>query len=176
MKNLHVRTALIVLTAAATPSPAGPDAAVVKVASTGRFPNLIRPWTKLGPTENTGTGIIMPGNKILTCAHLLSYATEVTVQGRDGGRRVEAEVKFIGRGIDLAVLTPSEPEFLSARPPLPRVKGLPEVMAPVLVYGYPIGGNGLSVTRGIISRRLRPVRRGSRGPARAGRRGDQPRV
>ena len=96
--------------------------------------------------------VVIPGNRILTCAHLVTYSREVTVQGRDGGRRVEAKIEVVGEGIDLAVLTPNDPDFLAKRPPLPRATDLPEVMAPVLVYGYPVGGNGLSVTKGIVSR------------------------
>ncbi len=99
-----------------------------------------------------GSGVVIPGNRILTCAHLVTYASEITVQGRDGGRRVDAKVEAVGQGIDLAVLTPNAPDFLAKRPPLPRATDLPDVMAPVLVYGYPIGGNGLSVTKGIVSR------------------------
>ena len=89
---------------------------MVQVTSTRRFPNVIRPWTKLGPTETMGTGVVIPGNKILTCAHLVTYVRDVTVQGRDGGRRVDAKVEAVGQGIDLAVLTPNDPDFLAKRP------------------------------------------------------------
>ncbi len=152
MRSVSIPCGLIVLLATSIVSAAGPEDSVVKVTSTRRFPNVIRPWTKLRPAETTGTGVVIPGNRILTCAHLVTYASEITVQGRDGARRVDAKVEVIGLEIDLAILTPSEPEFLARRPPLPRAAGLPEVMAPVLVYGYPVGGNGLSVTRGIVSR------------------------
>ncbi len=84
--------------------------------------------------------------------HLVTYAREVTVQGRDGGRRVEAKVQAVGPGIDLAILVPTELDFLNGRPPLTRAEGPPAVMATVLVYGYPIGGAGLSITKGIVLR------------------------
>jgi S1-C subfamily serine protease len=145
-------TSLLLVFATASAGAAGPDDAVVKVTSACRYPNVIRPWTKAGPTETMGTGVVIPGNRILTCAHLVTYARDVTVQGRDGGRRVDAKIEAVGHGIDLAVLTPNDPEFLARRPALPRATDLPEVMAPVLVYGYPVGGNGLSVTKGIVSR------------------------
>jgi S1-C subfamily serine protease len=145
-------TVLIVVFTISSTSAAGPEDSVVKVTATRRFPNVIRPWTKLEPTETTGTGVVIPGNKVLTCAHLVTYASEVTVQGRDGGRRIDAKVESVGPGIDLAVLAPSDADFLANRPPLPRAAALPAAMAPVLVYGYPVGGNGLSVTKGIVSR------------------------
>jgi S1-C subfamily serine protease len=107
---------------------------------------------RLAPSETTGSGVVIAGNKVLTCAHLLTYVDHVTVQGREGGRRIEAKVEILGSGIDLALLTPQDPGFLARRTALPRAADLPQVMAPVVVYGFPIGGTGLSVTRGIISR------------------------
>jgi S1-C subfamily serine protease len=143
---------LIILLAASIANAASLEEAVVKVTSTRRFPNVTRPWMKLRPTGTTGTGVVISGSRVLTCAHLVTDAGEVTLQGHDSGRRVDAKVQVIGPDIDLAILTPSEPELLARRSPLPRSADLPAVMAPVLVYGFPIGGNGLSVTRGIVSR------------------------
>ena len=145
-------TSLIIVFTTFSISSDGSDDAVVKVTSTRRFPNVIRPWTKLGPTETMGTGVVMPGDRILTCAHLVTYARDITVQGREGGHRVDAKIEAIGQGIDLVLLTPNDPDFLAKRPPLSKATEMPEVMAPVLVYGYPVGGNGLSVTKGIVSR------------------------
>src|SRR4051812_27418920 len=150
--KVYLLTSLIVVFNTSSLIAAAPEDAVVKVAATHRFPNPIRPWTKQAPAETMGTGVVIPGNRILTCAHLVTYARDVTVQGRDGGRRVDAKIEAIGQGIDLAVLTPNDPDFLTKRLPLPRATDLPEVMAPVLVYGYPVGGNALSVTKGIVSR------------------------
>jgi putative serine protease PepD len=50
------------------------------------------------------------------------------------------------------VLKLDDETFFAERPPLPRAAGLPEVTAGVAVYGYPVGGTGLSVTRGVVSR------------------------
>src|SRR5262249_30032975 len=130
----------------------GPEDSVVKVVSQVRPPNPIRPWIRQGPFELSGSGVVLDEGRILNCAHLVTYAHEVTVQGRDGGRRVEAKVQAVGPGIDLAILAPTEPDFLKGRPPLPRAEGPPAVMSTVLVYGYPIGGAGLSITKGIVSR------------------------
>jgi S1-C subfamily serine protease len=151
MKSVFVTSMMVVFITSSVRG-AGPDEAVVQVTAIRRYPNVIRPWTKLGPVETKGSGVVIPGNRILTCAHLVTYASEITVQGRDGGRRVDAKVGAVGQGIDLAILNPDDPDFVANRPPLPRSTDLPDVMAPVLVYGYPIGGNGLSVTKGIVSR------------------------
>ena len=151
MKNC-LTTALIIMFAATGVNAGGTEDAVVKVTATCRYPNVLRPWTTQEPIETMGTGVVISGNRILTCAHLVAYARDVAVQGREGGRRVDAKVEVIAQGIDLAILTPVDPDFLAKRPQSARRKTLPEVMAPVLVYGYSIGGNDLSVTKGIVSR------------------------
>jgi S1-C subfamily serine protease len=125
---------------------------VVKVFASMRLPNPIRPWTKQDPIEINGSGVVIEGKKVLTNAHLVLYAGEVFVQARQGGDRVEAKVAAIGPGIDLAVLTLDDDSFFDNRPPMPRADTLPEPMANVVVYGFPVGGNGLSVTKGIVSR------------------------
>jgi S1-C subfamily serine protease len=132
----------------------GPDDSIVRVTSVIRYPNPVRPWTKQNPTEAGGTGVVIDGKRILTVAHLVQYAEEVYVQAGQGGDRVEAKIAAIAPGIDLAVLTvdPAEGDFFDKRSPLPRAVGLPEVSARVAVKGFPIGGNGLSTTQGIVSR------------------------
>ena len=150
--KIYMLISAILLPMVGTATASGPEDSVVKVVSQVRPPNPIRPWTRQGPFEVSGTGVVLDGRRILTCAHLVTYAREVTVQGRDGGRRVEAKVQAVGPGIDLAILAPTDPEFLNGRPPLARAEGPPAVMATVLVYGYPIGGAGLSITKGIVSR------------------------
>ena len=106
-----------------------------------------------------------------------TYAEEIYVQPGQGGDRVEAKVAAIAPGIDLAVLTidPAEGDFFDKRPPLPRATALPQVPSRVAVKGFPIGGNSLSTTQGIVSRiEYAYFDTGSIGPAHPGRRGDQP--
>lgn len=130
----------------------GPGDSVIKVYATVRDPDLLRPWAKQNPLEVTGSGVVIEGKQILTNAHVVLYATEVFVQGREGGEKIEAKIKSVGPGIDLAVLTVDNQKFFEKRPPLPRVKDLPLERTAVEVYGYPIGGNNLSITKGIVSR------------------------
>ncbi len=132
----------------------GPEDSIVRVTSVLRLPNPMRPWTKQNPAEFGGTGVVIDGKRILTNAHLVQYAEEIYVQSGQGGDRVEAKVAAVGPGIDLAVLTidPAEADFFTKRPPLPRLDGMPEVSARVVVKGFPAGGNSLSTTQGIVSR------------------------
>ncbi|MGE3821914.1 MAG: serine protease, partial [Isosphaeraceae bacterium] len=140
---------------AANPVPtraAGPENSVVRIFATVRLPNPLRPWARQNAIDTSGTGVVIEGNRVLTSAHLVLYATEITVADHQGGDRIDAKVATIGPGIDLATLTLDEPEFFESHPPMPTSAKRPASNAQVAVYGFPVGGNGLAVTRGVISR------------------------
>lgn len=128
------------------------ESAVVKIFTTARQPDVFRPWSRAAPTEMTGSGVVIAGQRILTNAHVVNYASTVEVQAREGGDRLAARVVAIARGIDLAVLELEDPAFFASHPPPARASLLPEVKDAVLAYGYPVGGNSLSITKGIVSR------------------------
>ena len=126
--------------------------AVVKIFSTMRGPDPYKPWTKQGPREGTGTGIIIEGKRILTNAHVVLYSSQVQVQANQSGDKISATVEFVAPGIDLAILKLEDETFFDARPALPRAALLPAVKDAVMVYGFPTGGTSLSITKGIVSR------------------------
>ena len=145
--------------AAATAAPAPVETradtvanSVVKVFSTMRYPDLYKPWTKDAPSEATGSGVVIEGKRILTCAHMVLYASQVQIQANQAGDKISAKVEAIAPGIDLAVLKPDDDSFFDSHPPLARAKGLPEIRDMVMAYGYPEGGTSLSITKGIVSR------------------------
>ena len=148
------------LTAQAQNSPASPTApratqlenAVVKIFTTARPPDVFRPWSRAAPSDMSGSGVVIAGQRILTNAHVVNYASKVEVQAREGGDRLQAKVVAIARGIDLAVLELEDPSFFATHTPPVRANVLPEVKDAVLAYGYPVGGNSLSITKGIVSR------------------------
>ncbi len=126
--------------------------AVVKIFTTARPPDVFRPWNRAAPTELSGSGVVIEGRRILTNAHVVNYASSVEVQAREGGDKLQAKVVAIGRGIDLAVLELEDPAFFATHTPPVRASMLPDVKDAVLAYGYPVGGNSLSITKGIVSR------------------------
>jgi S1-C subfamily serine protease len=153
MQARHVLPTCCLLLASALPAgAAGPADSVVKVIASLSYPNPLQPWAKGKAVEVTGTGVVIEGRKILTNAHLVTYATEVHVQARPGGDKVEAKVAGVGTDIDLAVLTLAEEKFFEKRPALARARHLPKVQDGVAVHGFPVGGPGLSVTKGVVSR------------------------
>jgi len=127
-------------------------ASVVKIHTTSRMPNLFQPWRKEGPQESSGTGAIIAGNHIITNAHVVRYASRVYVQGHQSADRVEATVIAYAPGVDLALLEIEDETFFEGRPALEFADELPPIRGDVSVYGYPLGGEDLSVTEGIVSR------------------------
>jgi S1-C subfamily serine protease len=125
---------------------------VVKIFATVRFPDPYRPWTKEPPADQTGSGVVIEGKRILTNAHVVNYASQVQIQANQAGDKISATVEAIAPGIDLAVLKLDDEKFFDTHPPLVRAKGLPDAKDVVLTYGFPEGGNSLSITKGIISR------------------------
>jgi S1-C subfamily serine protease len=125
---------------------------VVKVFSTARYPDPYKPWTKQAPTEVTGSGVVIKGRRILTNAHVILYASQVQVQANQSGTMLPATVEAIAPGIDLAVLKLDDESFFDTHPALEWATAPPQTEDPVMVYGYPLGGAGLSITKGIISR------------------------
>jgi S1-C subfamily serine protease len=125
---------------------------VVKVFSTMRYPDPFKPWTKQAPAEATGSGVVIEGKRILTNAHVVLYASQIQVQASEQGDKLSASVVAVAPGIDLAVLQLDDPSFFDTHPPVARASKLPHIKDTVLAYGFPTGGNSLSITKGIVSR------------------------
>jgi S1-C subfamily serine protease len=125
---------------------------VVKVFSTLRLPDLYKPWTKQSPEDVTGSGVVIEGKRILTNAHVVRHASQVQIQANQAGDKIFATVEAIAPDMDLAVLKLEDDKFFDSHPALARAKTLPGVKDMVLAYGYPEGGNSLSITKGIVSR------------------------
>lgn len=129
---------------------------VVKIYATYRGPDFEAPWSKLPPEEYTGTGFVISGNRILTNAHVVEQSSQIFVQPPQSADRLRADLVAIARGIDLAVLEirrDSEREsFHEAHPELRLKSELPRIGGTVQAYGYPLGGEQLSITEGVVSR------------------------
>jgi S1-C subfamily serine protease len=125
---------------------------VVKISASMRQPDLGRPWTKHNPSEASGTGVVIEGKRILTNAHVVTYASQLFVESTQSSDKLPARVEAVSPGIDLAVIRLEDESFFDKRTPMVPTSALPEVKETVLVYGYPQGGSTLSITKGIVSR------------------------
>jgi S1-C subfamily serine protease len=149
----HAQAGPAASTSAAAPAIApNIENAVVKVFSTLRGPDPTKPWGKAPPQDITGSGVVIEGKRILTNAHVVGYASQVQIQASQAGDKLSATVVAVGRGVDLAILKLDDESFFDTHPPVARASLLPEVREAVMAYGYPTGGNSLSITKGIVSR------------------------
>jgi S1-C subfamily serine protease len=123
-----------------------------KITATVRQPVPVEPWKKTPPQEMSGTGFLIAGQRIMTNAHMVRHASQIYVQPDKSDQQYPAIVEFVSQDIDLAILKLEDPAILQGLEPLPFNDGLPVIRSEVTVYGYPLGGNQLSVTKGIVSR------------------------
>lgn len=124
---------------------------VVRIFTVAQTPDYRVPWAPGGSGAGQGTGFIISKRRILTNAHVVSNARFITLEKEGDARRYEARVKFIAHDCDLAMLEVVDEAFFKGTSTLP-LGGVPELDSMVAVMGYPIGGDRLSVTRGVVSR------------------------
>src|SRR5438445_3639354 len=136
----------------APPKPNGPvQKSLVRITATAVEPDYKAPWNAGAIQRGVGAGFVIGGNRIMTNAHVVANSRYVTVE-RDGDpNKYPAKVQFIANDCDLAVITVPAPDFFKNMLPL-KFGGIPALESTVSAYGYPIGGERMSVTTGIVSR------------------------
>ena len=125
--------------------------AIVKVYTVSNSPDYYNPWSMRGPQGVSGSGCIIENNLILTNAHVVSDYTYLQVRKYGETERYQAQVVAVSHLTDLALLKVEDSAFFEGEPAL-LFGELPEIQQEVLVYGFPMGGDMLSITKGIISR------------------------
>jgi S1-C subfamily serine protease len=136
----------------APPKPNGPiQKSLVRITATSVEPDYRAPWNAGGLQRGVGAGFVISDNRIMTNAHVVANSRYITVE-RDGDpNKYPATVQFIANDCDLALITVSAPDFFKNMLPL-KFGGIPALESTVSAYGYPIGGERMSVTTGIVSR------------------------
>ncbi|MEW5313804.1 MAG: hypothetical protein WDW38_005341 [Sanguina aurantia] len=125
--------------------------AVVKVFCIHCEPNYSLPWQRKRQYSSSSSGFIIEGRRILTNAHCVDHHTQVKVKRRGSDEKYVAQVLSVGTECDIAMLTVADPAFWADVQPV--VFGtLPQLQDAVTVVGYPIGGDTMSVTSGVVSR------------------------
>lgn len=138
--------------ASAASAVARANQSVIKIYSTVQRPDYTMPWQVLDPAQGSGSGFLIRRRWILTNAHVVSDARFLEVQREGDPRKYPARVAFIGHDCDLAVLVVDDDAFYIGTRPLSIGATLPQLADQVTVLGYPLGGNRLSITRGVVSR------------------------
>jgi len=127
---------------------------VVKVMTTSDAPDYEQPWQTEGPDAAVGSGAIVMtsrGARVLTNAHVVENQVFIEVRRYGKSRKFEAVVEGVGHVCDLALLKIKDSGFAKGAPAFP-IGDLPSLGDRVAVLGFPIGGDRLSITEGIVSR------------------------
>ncbi len=130
-------------------------ASVVRIAVTDQEADYHSPWNAGHIGGGIGSGFIIErhdkSKRILTNAHVVSNARFITITREGLSHPYTAHVEFIAHDCDLAQLAVDDPSFFDTAKPL-ELGDIPSIESAVSVYGYPLGGERLGVTRGVVSR------------------------
>ena len=126
-------------------------AATVQITTVSAAPDFDKPWQLKATETSSGSGAIIGGERILTNAHNVAWAASIEVRRPGLQKKFAARVQHIDHGCDLALLVVDDPAFFKGVTPL-EIGDLPRIESEVKAYGYPIGGETVSATSGIVSR------------------------
>ncbi len=127
------------------------EKSVVKIKASTSAPDVSYPWQRAAPTDVIGSGVVIDRQHILTSAHVVADAVAIDVQALGDGERYSAEIEHLCSECDLAILRVSGASFAARAVPL-EIGDLPDRQARVDIYGFPEGGETVSVTSGVVSR------------------------
>ena len=89
-----------------------PQGSVVRVRASIQAYDQFRPWQKKAPYGLNGTGVVLPGGRVLVTAALVANRTEVGLEKPGSAEKCAAEVEAIDYEANLALLRPERAEFL----------------------------------------------------------------
>jgi S1-C subfamily serine protease len=124
---------------------------VVKIFASVSIPNYKYPWQTPKISQFSGSGAIIANHQILTSAHVVSGAKYIEIKKENDPKKYLAHLKYISHQADLALLELEDKDFFIGTKPLKinkKIKHRDEVT----VLGYPIGGDTISSTTGVVSR------------------------
>lgn len=124
---------------------------VVKVFTTTNRTDFYRPWQTKGVEGINGSGCIIEGKRILTNAHVVSDQTFIQVKKYGDPKKYVAELVAIAHDCDLALLKVKDERFFENVEAL-EIGDLPILQDTVNVIGFPMGGDEISITEGVVSR------------------------
>jgi S1-C subfamily serine protease len=127
---------------------------VVKIFTTYQYPDYRNPWQFKGQHASSGSGCVIEfkgESMILTSAHCVANRRMILVMLNGHSEKVPAEVVHVGHEVDLALVRPKGKFFTKQSKPV-KFGSLPKLREKVTVIGFPLGGDQLSITEGVVSR------------------------
>ncbi|HCI91080.1 MAG TPA: 2-alkenal reductase [Verrucomicrobiales bacterium] len=135
----------------ATPHAQNIYGSIVRIEAATQVPNYREPWKAGQFSGGIGTGFIIGHNRFLTNAHVVSNARRLLITKHGSPQKHPAKIIHIAHDCDLALLEVEDFSPFEGLKPL-EIGLMPKLETQVRVIGYPVGGNRISVTRGVVSR------------------------
>lgn len=135
----------------ATPHAQSIYGSIVRIEAATQVPNYREPWKAGQFSGGIGTGFIIGHNRFLTNAHVVSNARRLLITKHGSPQKHPAKIIHIAHDCDLALLEVEDFSPFEGLKPL-EIGLMPKLETQVRVIGYPVGGNRISVTRGVVSR------------------------
>jgi S1-C subfamily serine protease len=118
--------------AGVTPQPKTPsdkpaesnNASILRVNSTNQAHDFFRPWTKKAPFARRGLGTLIEGGRILVTAELIANNTFIELEKAATAEKSSATVERVDYESNLAVLRPTDPEFIAGMKPMALDRGV----------------------------------------------------
>ncbi|MGN6387401.1 MAG: trypsin-like peptidase domain-containing protein, partial [Verrucomicrobiota bacterium] len=130
---------------------AEPEKSVIQITTFSQQPAWDAPWRFDSVRRASGSGFVIKGKKIMTNAHVISWARQLLVHRFQDPHPYAARVTYVAHDCDLAIIEPEDKSFFDGLEPL-EIGELPVVRSSVTTYGYPAGGEQISYTKGVVSR------------------------
>lgn len=131
------------------------EKSVVQVYTTSQTANYDEPWKGTHVSGCSGSGLVVSHegkNYILTNAHCVEDSVVIRVRlANDRKKKYEATRKCVSYQCDLALLEVADPEFHELAAPA-SLGEMVKIYERVHTVGFPMGGNEVSVSKGIVSR------------------------
>jgi len=124
---------------------------IIRIEVDTQVPNYSTPWSTGKFSGGIGTGFLIGKNRFMTNAHVVSNAKEIDITQHGSPYKHKAKVLFIAHDCDLAILEVEDFKPFEKLTPL-KFAGVPKLESEVRAIGYPVGGQRISVTRGVVSR------------------------
>lgn len=123
MKRAYLLIVLLPVILVAGCKPKSPAAvainndSLVRVNATNQSFDFFRPWLKKAPYMRRGLGVVLPDHRVLVTAELVANHTYVELEKASSAEKTPAEVVLIDYDSNLALLKPTDENFLKGAKP-----------------------------------------------------------
>jgi S1-C subfamily serine protease len=94
------------------------ELSLVRVNVTGQAYDYFRPWQKKAPFSKRALGAVLPHDRVLVTADLVTNQNYVELERAESGEKIAANVSVIDYEANLALLEPTDQTFLGGLTPL----------------------------------------------------------